>query len=790
MVQKILSACWLYLFICFPNSEAVSCGFLPSVYRGYTLIYPEITGDKPGKPFLFSEVYYPYYYHFEHSGKAEEAQRNIAEWQAYFCAKPLSKDIAEIIYNAPIADIKLLQKKEHDRNYTLPDKLENNTLAIHLSEYDHEGFLEYMLFAKACEPANHSRRNRRWESEKSTSDNMSYLVNRLISEGQEKYTLAKDDFIKLRYGFLIVRLASYHGYDAVALYDQLVEPLKNVSSIIHFWAMAQKAGALMRTQQFENQAMANYLFCKSLMQNNFTSGSEYRSLKINTTEMWNAVYQLCQTNEERASLHYIRSLDTYSKALEEMVAIYQLYPQAPYLELLLVRELQKLEIFILEDKFDGFEAVLNEVKTIPKEQVKAYLQKLKPFIKKIEAERKVLRPAFWSMARGYIEFLDGNHRYAQQILKKAITQSSTKNILNDQIEVIQYALLMSLMNTVEPWMEEKLGKLFSENIAFQNFLDVPSESESDDENQDTNKSPYFAYHEYNYIFGKMADLYYKKGELGKAYLCLYSIYGLKYYPDSKIVQSVLDFFDKPNKNAFENYLLKKEKIKDREEIIEILGTALLIEDRVWEANIVFSQHKNLKKSIESPFESKRFWEDTLAINKNFFSKKEMTEKVIKLKYTANSFMPKRADAHLQLGNYYFNTSWYGHAWKARDYFRSIYQDEDLSHPLSRQAYNDRYNGIRGNRDVKSLSKAIRHFEIAVEIGAKETQAEAAFMLAKCEREKHYQSTGLYHHYNKTTHSKEEIYQKKYRQLAKKYAETDYFKKAIRECKDYDSYVNK
>ncbi|MFT5745672.1 MAG: hypothetical protein ACI9XO_003510 [Paraglaciecola sp.] len=772
-----------------PYFVATPCGYFPPVYRGYTLIHPEILGKQLGKPFLFSEVYYSYDYDFRFDGEVDEMKQNIEEWKEYFDGKPSEKDIRQLIYQATIGDLELLQKRKTNQRISIPLRYKLNTLITYLEKGRHPDFLPYLMYAKQCEPAVSNPHTYNWETEEKESTEAGKKKPELIRTGKENYAKAKDRFIKLRYAFQLVRLAHYFDGSAVDAYEKYVKPLKSVPSIMQYWAMAHKAGELVTSKEISKKAEGNYLFSKVLASNNFSNGNQYRSMNIDSEEMWQAVLKRCKNNKERANLYYIRALDKYSKALEEMEAIYQFHPKSPFLEVLLVRELQKLETSILEDKFEGFEKLEEGFKTIPKAEAKAYLQQIKPFVKKVVVEQKVVRLPLWEAADGYLEFLDDNHAAAQDVLAKAAQKVYGKGLMNDQIEIFQFGLLLSLTDTVKHWMEDKLGDLLLENQMIQNpmkFGEVAHYNSKIDE-WIVGDDWFFEYQEHNYIFEKMADLYYKQGELGKAYLCLYSIEGLKLYPHSQTAKAVLELFDKKNKSGFETYLIDKENIKKRREIIEILGKSYLMEDQLYAAYAAFSMIPKYDMEIKSPFRSMTHTHEATVMDSSQYSHLKLIEKVIGLRNLTKTYSPKKPVANLQLGNYYYNTSWYAHAWQARDYFKSVNSYEDLEHPLE-YVYDFIDHGARGNRDVYNLPKVTAFYKKALKSNNDELKVEATFMLAKCERRKYRDENYSYYGYEEKNAPPKD-YLKTYQQIEDDFTDTDYYKMVIKDCADYSAYVN-
>ena len=107
--------------------------------------------------------------------------------------------------------------------------------------------------------------------------------------------------------------------------------VRPVDSILHFWIMGHRAGALYKLNE---RVEAAYLFSKIFMYCDSKKESAFRSFYIETDEEWESCYNLCETDEERANLYALRAHSDESKAVEEMTRIYDLNPQNQNLEIL------------------------------------------------------------------------------------------------------------------------------------------------------------------------------------------------------------------------------------------------------------------------------------------------------------------------------------------------------------------------------------------------------------------------------------------------------------------------
>ncbi|MFT4973537.1 MAG: hypothetical protein ACI9JY_002746, partial [Saprospiraceae bacterium] len=210
-------------------------------------------------------------------------------------------------------------------------------------------------------------------------------------------------------------------------------------------------------------------------------------------------------------------------------------------------------------------------------------------------------------------------------------------------------------------------------------------------------------------------------------------------------------------------------------------------DQLYAAYAAFSMIPKYDMEIKSPFRSMTHTHEATVMDSSQYSHLKLIEKVIGLRNLTKTYSPKKPVANLQLGNYYYNTSWYAHAWQARDYFKSVNSYEDLEHPLE-YVYDFIDHGARGNRDVYNLPKVTAFYKKALKSNNDELKVEATFMLAKCERRKYRDENYSYYGYEEKNAPPKD-YLKTYQQIEDDFTDTDYYKMVIKDCADYSAYVN-
>ena len=193
-----------------------------------------------------------------------------------------------------------------------------------------------------------------WWEKSPTRD--STKMQSLLTQAIKGAQTAKSAFLRLRYGFQAVRLAHYSGdyQQAVALYDQLIQPLSNPpdpmvsQSKVPWWTLALKAGAL---QRLDKRGKSLYQFSRAFMNDAENRNLYLQNFKLNGDADWRAALQLATTPEEQSALWFLRGAKNAALELLPLQEIYKLSPQSPLLTILLLREVNKVERQLLTPAF-------------------------------------------------------------------------------------------------------------------------------------------------------------------------------------------------------------------------------------------------------------------------------------------------------------------------------------------------------------------------------------------------------------------------------------------------------
>ncbi|MEZ5043473.1 MAG: hypothetical protein R2828_26485 [Saprospiraceae bacterium] len=781
----------LVVFLGFlPYATINPCGYNSPSFGGYSLIHPFLMEEPLEEPVLLSRSLVS----ADLFGEASERKigdENIAEWRTYFDQVPTEEAISQVIYQSSIEDLMAIGQKIRQPKRSLSEAWQNNAAVQHLLHKKDTAFVNYLIYAKQCEPLATIEDGQYMEVDgdwKWVPKDETAAAN-LVEMGQACYSEVKDKYLKMRYAFQLVRFDHYYGGNPVATYDQYVKPLEKIGSVMQYWAMGHVGGFLAMSDDLKEKIEGNYLLAKVVSHTKSRAIANWRSMNINTDMEWDMLQMRCQSKEEKANLHYLRSLDQQSLGLEEMQQIYALDPTFEKLDVLLIREIQKMERVLLKELFPSKHELPFQYQDITVDFAKSYVRRLKTFVAQVAKEGKTERQPLWQVSEAYLAYLAGEYEASKELFQLAKKQLKGNDFLKDQLEIFEFALELSRKETIDEPLESWLGQLITKNKAFQTNLkfgtidyafDEASQEWTDIEDW------YYDYDNFDFITKKMAHLYAKKEEIGKAYLCRYSIYGLKYFMNSQIAKQVLAIMDEPNKNAWESFLVQKEAIKDRNEVLDILATSLIGEERYQEALDVLKQLPAQEASFYNPFES-QMSDTKLAIDSttnNWMNKANIVQRQLQLAKAIQQGAGNEAANHLAMGNFLYNTSYWGHAWQVRDYYISVNSLYGYNQPKNFMDYgevNGNPGGIVENIEFIDLSKAKTHFQNAMKKGSPEIAAQACFMLAKIAY-----SESLLEINERDFKPRNQLYEK----MLSQYGDTDYFKSAIRECKFFEHYVSK
>jgi hypothetical protein len=703
-----------------------ACQFKSQNLNYFPLIQSFIVNPTaPASPYFtsFKDIYLKF-------GKQTILQpnENINEWYDRFCEVAPLSDIEWLIYQSDLSDIQEL-KNAVIQNTGLITYLRTNKFARHLVKNKCLETIEYLLFAKKCEPFVTADKDV-WQTKKPDIQKMEVL----IQEGTKEFLTIESHYIRLRMAYQIIRLAHYSGqYSKVKyLYNYFIPKINHAPSTIQYWIEGHYAGAL---KALGERAKAAYFYARVFHHCPAKRESAFLSFEVRTDYDWLNALSLCENDQERTALYALRASFRNSRAVDEMIDIYSLHPKSNYLESILIQEIEKQE----------------------KKPVVEYIKKLDTFVKQVIDEKKVAHLEIWLLALGYLKYLNNDY-FEAKLAFNAVSDYTQSKALLEQIAIFNMAIEIKEWEKINEEVAQRIWEFQSENEVFNRYPTLQSLLSKQ-------------------VFQNLKN----HGNPGLAVLYKFGLNAVKVNPSEEVIRDIKELAKKENINPFEKSLMVLSKNQFNTEIQALYATWLMTlneweaAEKAWQeiplADIELFGKSNpfverLNECVHCPVKS----------NERQLTKPQIVAEMLKLQYDIKANRTESPQYYYKMGLGLYNMSYFGYAWNMLDYFRSgsslkaerLENSSDiLKHPLY----------PNGNRENIDLSKALGYFEKAITLSTdKELSARATFMAARCEQKMS--------HVTKTANKI-----KYFALLNTKYKDTQYYDKVIESCKYFKYYVN-
>ncbi len=655
-------------------SKIGACGFYPN---GDEIRFCFTHSKELG---LFEFSNFDYSVHSFYGGNILETEKNIALWFQFCNKKVPKKAIEEAIYTIPFYKF---------------NEASNNKMIQYLYERKDAETIEYLKFAKSCEPF-----NREYEDpwEKSESQEIKKR-GEVIQKAKQKIKEIKNESLKRRYAFIVIRLAHYNKDKnlVINLFNRHIA--NDVKDVIYYWSLYFRAKA-------ENDnALRSYYAAQVIANSAEKRFAVFRDFdfKINKNE----ILKHAKNNEEKANIYVVKGIKEYAKALKYIQKVAELDVENKVLPFLVLREINKLEDWILTPYFSLYNPALSETtKEEEYDDVFSYkviqnrIQKDRMYAKKVFTFLETLPPAIkdkkvWRVLKIQLQYLTANYKGA---LKEIVSleKKVTKDLkIYNQIERTKALCTIALQTNEEKRITNEIEQVILKNQEDKKFV--------------------FALGRLLEYGGNKVDaaliyagLTIKRGEdyagtgvswkskKNKTYS--YRDYFSNYFEYINVMYS-LEEVEKIITNIQENStktdtfsLWKYSYIKnDIPKLYDLVGTMYIrrnqlnkaltyfnkLEDTYWDktAYLWGKVDDKGKRDFQNPFYKLNYTHRFIEEKENFkLNKKTVTAKLIE--YLEKVKTVKNKDYYYFLiGNCYYNMTHYGNAWMMRRFGMSGYDTE-------------------------------------------------------------------------------------------------------------------
>ena len=792
--KTFIAVCISTAIVSFPQN-IIGCGPDADPYDYYTSFFQQNLPDAKGyRPFY----YIGYQTFYDATEPTEVADVLADEWAAYCGASVKKADAKKLVNKFAWKDLNnLYYNLEKNQPLKIPDSVKQNSMTAYFIQSKDLEALGYILYAKQVEP--HVIGG---EGDWNAPARDSLKMAKLIKNGMQLYTVAKKDFLKLKYSYQFLRLAHYSGRysDVINWYDEYAAKTTS-SSVLQPLCLALKAGALFHNGQ---QKGAAYLFSKVFAASSAKRVSNFLGFNwsVDSKADKKDYLALCKNDNEKAAMLSLFALNSSEDKLADMKEILQLNPSSEELEVLVVREINKLEEKYLTpsmQKIPGGKAFYFTWEDESRDSVmKANEQEviaLASFLNNAAQTKPVTNAGLFETAAAYAAYMSRDYANAKNYLAAAQKMQLTQKVKD------QWALTNLLVTINE---KEKIDAAFEEQL-------LPS-LQWLDEKVRTEKAETLNYWQVqqwrsiyrNVLSEVLAKRYHQQSNLTKETLCIGnadwmmkgqqdyygSQNGVEYLRNklmSKDVENLYALINNKQPSKFESYLISKNSVT-KKEVVDFAGTSYLREYDYAKAIEWFKKSADKKIINKNPFADLLFdREEQLSSEKKFsITKLAFAQQMLKLEQAAKQ-PATAAKSYYKLALGMYNITYYGHTWELVQYYRS--GSDGYAIPDNATGFQKEYYGA---------FKAQSYFEKAMNASTdKNFEARCLFMMAKCAQKQVHQPqyseySSNWDQYDVADKAYLPLFKnnKYFPQFVKEYGSTAFYKEAYNSCSYLRDFVKK
>lgn len=774
------------LLVLLPKNVSRACGFgvWPGEYR-FWLMQPNLTNEQDLTPFFFASTYL--YHGDQYAGKETYPERNVKEWDDILKGQAGRKDIDSML-NSVDPQVLFDGQKEWARR---------NSFLRTLESPGHEELKRYFYFSKKVEQL--IAHPDPWEEATVTEP-----FRKLIAEVIQMHQGANLEFVRLRSAYQLEKLYAYSGQDdkVADVYDRWVEPSRTTSWI--------KTAALYQKAISVDGIQGQYLLSRV-----FDLGGYRRShclVRFRTSSM-DKVFPMARNSHERNVIRAMGEFNNPGHSLQTITAIYDSEPTYAELPFLLLREVNKIEDWLVTNKVTGFAqpAVYGSYMAFNtdyadnagtnRRQDEIYAHRVMALLQRIIKEGKTPQKSLFCLYASHLALLQADLPAAMRYIHQASGKGQLPANIRTQIRIESYLLgletgfdtvaekdLMGILNASDKSLGLNDPGLMKDQLILYTARKMIGQGDR--------------------ARGLMLLSRTRRalGELSiGAYKRVYQeIEDLATEPDFDRMISILD---KKDKSYFEKFLVTgsfKNPLQyyhwaegdssfqeswDRNRILNVKSTWYLRRHELRKAADVLRQipegfwnRSPYKENIGGdPFYLNVYHASSpTKEDKRSLNKRQVVEEMVRLEELAMKDPSRAGSCYFKLANAWYNMSHYGKNWLMVRQWWSVNDMYDMdTDGRTRQFHGDYYGCSVSRQYYQRAMKNTRD---------KSLKALCYFMIEVCDRNKRRYEWCLANKYEDWR------YQDKYRHDARRLeasgVDEDVYRGLIKECELYQSYVNK
>lgn len=677
---KLLVSLGLFLL---PLRLANACGisYMGEDYR-VAFLNPYVIGEEYSAFFYSAD----YLNSFENDKKGVDRQRNCADWAAFAGNGVSASEVQAVVYGASYDQfLNALEEGAGSQQFG------GNAFFAFLIQPENKATLEYLRLAKEYEHYSALEITDPWadpwDNDHEATQSVAERGKRSVRQKMEKrFAVEKNTFLKRRYAYQLLVMNRYAGQ--AKQFEQLYAAyFMGKQDALAAWATFHRAAVITDTVE------QNYLMALSFR--DCPEKRIYCYLHFDN-ELLDKTLAFCKNDGERAMVLGLTALHNPGRALDQIKKIQLLDANCPLLPLLLVRETNKLEDWLLTDAVTGMGTAQypdddteekwewnNEqwetYRKANQRKDREYLVQVRDFVARLAPQQGGAVPAdLANLLAGHLFFIDKKGAEGQKFL--AAISTKTTAIIAEQQRTEQVLALLNRATITDAGTKEQLAKLLTHLAKVQ-------------KTHDNGKRDFAALNQL------ISQTYLEAGDLVTAYFFNnHSLdlpaahrfdYGTAYYlliefldwrASEADIDKVLQLLQKKDKSAFERYLVAA-PLPSRNALHDLRGTIAFrkndltgaiaafekVDPDFWKTKYEFGDYL-----LSDPFTMAK---DSLHRGEFPASKTAFVKRLVELENEAKANPARAADNYLALGTAWLNCSYYGKSWMMFCYGKSTYEKE-------------------------------------------------------------------------------------------------------------------
>jgi hypothetical protein len=694
---------------------------------------PETFVDKSYTPlFLSSNLFYSpdSYDSFDTNHNKRFENQIITDWQVYVGNNSYDDAIKKII----VSDSSYIQLEKAKKIIKLDTK--NQKIKKLLQFLD-----DAKLTSKTATDV--------WNYETTAS----YVTSKDIKYLEKKYNSQKDQFLKNRYWFQVIKGNFYSDkqQNTVAFFNKTEKEMPK--NTLYYRAVAYLAGIEYKNKNF---AKSNFLYAQV-----FDKCPEMRVVAAycfhpQESADWNRSLEMTTTLDEKSALWALYGYYNDNKTAIEN--IFESNPKSEHLDFLLTRLINEHE-----QEADPYLENDDKLKFITKKD--SLLAEDLKLISKIANSNQTKNPFLWKTACGYFETLHGNYDNADSYFNLAQANMPKTDLAIKQIRLLRFINNVSKIKTVNNENE----KTIVDDLNWL-YFEIPNEKETA-----------FRYsNAINWSKTYLSTVFQNQNEAVMSELFLLNN---DFYYNHKNLDAMKAFLKKTDKTPLETIAAKIYSLK-LNDIYDFEAVKATYEDKIPEAIAFLEQTHSLHDDsfLGNPFNGniKDCHDcDHVAYQKRKYSQLDFLKTIQTMKQN----IEKKVDVYtnsLLIANGFYNITHFGNT-------RTFYESDMIGYGSSPYGFADKSKKL-----ITNCALAKKYYSLALANASnKEQKAKCHYMLAKCERNDYYNKKyePIKNYWEIDHDGIDFLAWSGFKNLKENYSKTKYYQEVISECGYFDTYIN-